>query len=45
VSTQGTQDILFARLFQIEEFANGVREPSKLGGTGLIFLFRVGVFT
>jgi hypothetical protein len=30
---------------QIGEFASGVREISKLGGTGLIWLFQVGVFT
>jgi hypothetical protein len=30
---------------QIGEFANGVRETSKLGGTELIPLFQVGVFT
>jgi hypothetical protein len=30
---------------QIGEFANGVRKTSKLGGTELIQLFRVGVFT
>jgi hypothetical protein len=29
----------------IGEFANGVGETSKLGGTGLIWLFGVGVFT
>jgi hypothetical protein len=30
---------------QIGEFANGVRETSKLAGTGLIWLFRIAVFT
>jgi hypothetical protein len=30
---------------QIGEFANGVRETSKLGGTELISLFQVAVFT
>jgi hypothetical protein len=30
---------------QIGEFANGVRETSKLGGTRLILLFPIGVFT
>jgi hypothetical protein len=30
---------------QIREFAYGVWETSKFGGTGLISLFRVGVFT
>jgi hypothetical protein len=30
---------------QIGEFANGVQETSKLGEIGLIWLFRVGVFT
>jgi hypothetical protein len=30
---------------QIGEFANGVRESSKLGETRLIWLFRIGVFT
>jgi hypothetical protein len=30
---------------QIGEFANGVRETSKLGEIGLIFLFQIGVFT
>jgi hypothetical protein len=30
---------------QIGEFANVVREISKLDGTGFIWLFRVGVFT
>jgi hypothetical protein len=30
---------------QIEKSASGVRETSKLGGTGLILLFRIGVFT
>jgi len=30
---------------QIELFANGVWEPSKLGGIGLIFLFPIGMFT
>jgi len=30
---------------QIGEFASGVWETSKLGGTGLIFLFPIGVFT
>jgi hypothetical protein len=30
---------------QIREFANGVREISKLGGIGLISFFQVGVFT
>jgi hypothetical protein len=29
---------------QIGEFANGVRETSKLGGRGLILLFPIGVF-
>jgi len=29
---------------QIGEFASGVRETSKLGGIGLIYLFQVGVF-
>jgi len=30
---------------QIGESANGVREVSKLGGSGVIQVFRVGVFT
>jgi hypothetical protein len=30
---------------QIGEFASGVRETSKLGGSGLILLFPIGVFT
>jgi hypothetical protein len=30
---------------QIEKFASGVRDTSKLGGTGFIRMFRVGVFT
>jgi hypothetical protein len=30
---------------QIGEFANGVHETSKLGGTELISLFQVAVFT
>jgi hypothetical protein len=30
---------------EIEEFASGVRETSKLGGTELVGLFRIGVFT
>jgi len=30
---------------EIGEFASGVQKTSKLGGTGLIFLFRIGVFT
>jgi hypothetical protein len=30
---------------QIEEFANGVWETSKLGGIGFIGLFPIGVFT
>jgi hypothetical protein len=30
---------------QIGEFANGVRETSKFGGTGLILLFPIEVFT
>jgi hypothetical protein len=30
---------------QIGEFASAVRETSKLGGTGLILLFSIGVFT
>jgi len=30
---------------EIGESTNEVRETSKLGGTGLIFLFQVGVFT
>jgi hypothetical protein len=30
---------------EIGEFANGVWETSKLGETGLIWLFRIGVFT
>ncbi len=30
---------------QIGESTNGVRETSKLGGTGLIWLFPVGLFT
>jgi hypothetical protein len=29
---------------QIGEFSNGVKETSKLGGIGLIWLFRIGVF-
>jgi hypothetical protein len=29
---------------QIEEFASGVRETSKLDGIGFIWLFQVGVF-
>jgi len=32
-------------LSQIGEFANGVRETSKLGGTKLISLFPIEVFT
>jgi hypothetical protein len=30
---------------QIGEFASGVQETSKLSGTRVIFLFRIGVFT
>jgi hypothetical protein len=30
---------------QIGKFASGIRETSKLGGIGFIWLFRVGVFT
>jgi len=30
---------------EIGEFANGVWETSKLGGTELMGLFRIGVFT
>jgi hypothetical protein len=30
---------------QIGESANGVQETSKRGGTRLIFLFQIGVFT
>jgi hypothetical protein len=30
---------------QIGEFASGVWETSKLGGTGLILLSPIGVFT
>jgi hypothetical protein len=30
---------------QIGESTNGVRETSKLGGTALIWLFPIGVFT
>jgi len=30
---------------QIGEIASGVRETSKLGGTRLIWLFPIGVFT
>ncbi len=30
---------------KIRKFASGVRETSKLGGTGLILMFRIGVFT
>jgi hypothetical protein len=30
---------------QIGEFSSGVRETSNLGGTGLIQLFPIGVFT
>jgi len=30
---------------QFGEFASGVWETSKLGGTGLISLFPIGVFT
>jgi hypothetical protein len=30
---------------EIGEFASGVRESSKLGGIGVIKMFRVGVFT
>jgi hypothetical protein len=30
---------------QIGEFASGVQEISKLGETGFISLFRIGVFT
>ncbi len=32
-------------MLKIEEFANVVRETSKLGGIGFIWLFQVGVFT
>jgi len=32
-------------VLEIGEFASGVRETSKLGGTRLISMFRVGVFT
>jgi hypothetical protein len=30
---------------EIEEFANGVWETSKLGGIGYIVLFLIGAFT
>jgi hypothetical protein len=30
---------------EIEEFANGVWETSKLGGTPFMWLFQIGVFT
>jgi hypothetical protein len=30
---------------ELGEFASGVWETSKLGGTGLIWLFRIGAFT
>jgi hypothetical protein len=31
-------------VLQIEEFADGVHETSKLGGIELILLFPIGVF-
>jgi hypothetical protein len=40
-----TQDIYIVGVQEIGEFASGVRETSKFGGTGLIWLFRIGVFT
>jgi hypothetical protein len=40
-----TQEISIMGVLQIKEFASEVRENSKLGGTGLIWLFGVGVFT
>jgi len=30
---------------KIREFASGIQETPKLGGTGLISLFPIGVFT
>jgi len=32
-------------VLEIGEFANGIPETLKLGGTGLISMFQVGVFT
>jgi hypothetical protein len=40
-----TQEILIMYVPQIREFVNGVREISKVGGTGVISFFQVGVFT
>ncbi len=40
-----TQDISIVEVLQIGESATQVRETSKLGGTGFISMFRVGVFT
>jgi hypothetical protein len=40
-----TQDILIVQVPQIGGFANGVQKTSKLGGTGLILLFPIGLFT
>jgi hypothetical protein len=40
-----TQDISIDEVPQIGIFASGVRETSKLGGTLLILLFQVAVFT
>jgi hypothetical protein len=39
-----TQNILIIWVPQIGEFANGVRETSKLGGLEFIQLFQVEVF-
>jgi hypothetical protein len=36
---------LIAKVPQIGEFANAIQETSKLGGTTLISMFQVGVFT
>jgi hypothetical protein len=40
-----TQEIPIMEVPKIREFANGVKEISKLGGIGLISFFRVRVFT
>ncbi len=40
-----TEDISIAGVCQIKESINGVRETSKLGGTGFISLFPIGAFT
>jgi len=39
------ENISIGGVRQIGESTNGVQETSKLGGTGLISLFPIGVFT